>query len=99
MFIIKDKLLSKGYSVVYTDAVLEAMLDKGVDSIKGARGLSQIRRELIEDTIADKLIHDNLPRGSLFHIDYDINLILKINKPKKEKGIQQDDWRRKNAES
>lgn len=91
MFIIKDKLLSKGYSVVYTDAVLEAMLDKGVDSIKGARGLSQIRRELIEDTIADKLIHDNLPRGSLFHIDYDINLILKINKPKKEKGIQQDD--------
>jgi ATP-dependent Clp protease ATP-binding subunit ClpA len=79
MSIIKSKLLSKGYSLTYTDSVVEALIEKGIDSVKGARGLSQIRREGIEDKLADIIISSVVPRGTLFEIDYqedfDINLI------------------------
>jgi ATP-dependent Clp protease ATP-binding subunit ClpC len=56
MSIIMDKLSKKGYSVNYTDEVISALLDKGVDSVKGARGLAQVRREKMEDQLADILI-------------------------------------------
>lgn len=79
MSIVKTKLLSKGYSLTYTDSVVEALIEKGIDTVKGARGLSQIRREGIEDKLADIIISTVVPRGTLFEIDFaedfDINLI------------------------
>jgi ATP-dependent Clp protease ATP-binding subunit ClpA len=84
MAVIKTKLLAKGYSVMYTDSVLEAMLDKGVDSVRGARGLAQIRRESIEDKLADIILINSVPRGSIFHIDYDEDFTIKLKKPAKE---------------
>jgi len=84
MSIVKKKLLSRGYSIIYTDSLISAMLDKGVDSVRGARGLAQIRRDLIEDKVSDVIIGSSPPRGTVFHMDYEDELILKINKPKKE---------------
>jgi ATP-dependent Clp protease ATP-binding subunit ClpC len=83
MSIIKTKLLGKGYSVVYNEAVLNALIDKGIDSVKGARGLSQVRREGIEDKLADILIQSNVPRGTIFEIDYEEDFSINLNKPKK----------------
>ena len=84
MDVVKTKLILKGYSATYTDAVLNALIEKGVDAIKGARGMAQVRREMIEDRIADVMISSSIPRGTIFHMDYEDNFSLKLNKPKKE---------------
>lgn len=86
MNVVKTKLFNKGYSLIYTDSVIDAFLEKGVDSVKGARGLSQIRRESIEDKIADIIIKQPVPRGTIFHIDHLEDFIINLNKPKKEKS-------------
>jgi ATP-dependent Clp protease ATP-binding subunit ClpA len=90
MSVVKNKLLTKGYSVIYTDSVIDAMLDKGIDSVKGARGLSQIRREMIEDRVADIIINTPPPRGTIFHLNYEDDLVLNLNKPKKQKEVKND---------
>lgn len=84
MNIIKTKLFNKGYSLIYTDSVIDAFIEKGVDSVKGARGLSQIRRENIESKIADIIIKHPIPRGTIFHIDHNDDFVIDLNKPKKE---------------
>ncbi len=88
MAVVKSKLLSKGYSVIYTDAVLNALIEKGVDTVRGARGIAQVRREMIEDPLADEMIKSSIPRGTIFHMDYDEVFKLKLNKPKKEQKTQ-----------
>ena len=70
MSIIMDKLAKKGYSINYTDSVISALLDKGSDSVKGARGLAQVRREKMEDQLANILIKSTPPRGTIFEISY-----------------------------
>jgi ATP-dependent Clp protease ATP-binding subunit ClpA len=90
MSIIMDKLSKKGYSINYTDEVISALLDKGVDSVKGARGLAQIRREKMEDQLADILIKSAPPRGTIFEISYkdeSDNFIFTLKKPSKAATI------------
>lgn len=90
MSIIMDKLSKKGYSVNYTDEVISALLDKGVDSVKGARGLAQVRREKMEDQLADILIKSAPPRGTIFEISYKDesgNFIFTLKKPSKAATI------------
>jgi ATP-dependent Clp protease ATP-binding subunit ClpA len=85
MSVVIDKLSRKGFQVEYSDSVISALIEKGIDSIKGARGLSQIRREQIETRIADTLISSPVPRGTTFHIDFEENdFKFNVQKPKKE---------------
>jgi ATP-dependent Clp protease ATP-binding subunit ClpA len=86
MSIVKTKLLNKGYSLIYTDSVVDALIDKGIDTIKGARGLSQIRRDCIENSIADSIMEDQVPKGTVFYIDYDAEFTIRLNKPKETKS-------------
>ena len=91
MDIVKNKMLLKGYSVIYTDAVVDALIEKGVDTVRGARGIAQVRREMIEDKLAETMINSTVPRGTIFHMDYNEDFCLKLNKPKKEeKRIEND---------
>jgi ATP-dependent Clp protease ATP-binding subunit ClpA len=86
MSVIMDKLSKKGYSINYTDEVITALLDKGVDTVKGARGLAQVRREKMEDQLADILIKSTPPRGTIFEISYrdeNDNFIFTLKKPSK----------------
>ena len=83
MSVVKSKLLNKGYSLIYTDSVVDAMIDKGIDTVKGARGLSQVRREHIENSIADSIMEEQVPKGTVFYIDYDDKFVIKLNKPTK----------------
>jgi len=90
MSIIMDKLSKKGYSVNYTDEVISALLDKGVDTVKGARGLAQIRREKMEDQLADILIKSTPPRGTIFEISYkneNKDFVFTLKKPSKTATI------------
>lgn len=91
MSVIIDKLSKKGYSVSYTHSVISALLAKGVDTVKGARGLSQIRREQMEDKLADILIKTIPPRGSLFEISYkdkEDNFTFTIKRPEKQTKVE-----------
>ena len=69
----------------YTDEVIDGLIEKGVDTVKGARGISKVRRDLIENKLADVLLTSILPKGSLFEIDYkNEDFILKVIKPRKK---------------
>lgn len=89
MSVVIDKLSKKGYSINYTDSVIDALLEKGIDSVKGARGLAQIRREKMEDQLADILIKSVPPRGTIFEISYtpEDDFIFTLKKPSKTKSI------------
>lgn len=86
MHVVIEKLSKKGFMANYTDEVIEGLIFKGIDTIKGARGLAKIRRDLIETPLADILIGSNIPRGSIFEIDYSNEIFtLKTIKPRKAK--------------
>ena len=56
------------------------------DSVRGARGLSQIRREQIESPLAENIISSSAPRGSIFQVYYE-NELFKFNVKKPIKNI------------
>jgi ATP-dependent Clp protease ATP-binding subunit ClpC len=88
MSIVKTKLLTKGYSLTYTDSVVEGLIEKGIDTVKGARGLSQIRREGIEDKLAELIISSTIPRGTLFEIDHEEDFKISLIKPQKQHTVK-----------
>lgn len=85
MFVVADKLVKKGYMMNYTDSVVSGLIEKGIDTIRGARGLSKVRRDYIENELAEILITSPVPRGSIFEIDYNEgNFSLNLIKPSKK---------------
>lgn len=85
MSVVSQKLNKKGYLIEYNDNVINGLIDLGIDTIKGARGLSQIRRENIETKIAKSIVTSNVPKGSIFIFDYhDDDFQLKVSKPVKK---------------
>jgi len=79
--IVDSKLMKKGFILNYEQAVLNGLVEKGVDTIYGARGMSRIRRDEIEDLLAEKIIGSNIKRGTIFELSYSdnnfrINLII-----------------------
>ncbi len=88
MSVVGEKLNKKGYSIKYTDEIIDLLIGEGIDSVKGARGLSQIRREKIEDPIAKLIIDKSTPRGSIFDIDFkDGKVKTTIIKPEKKEVL------------
>lgn len=88
MSVIADKLSKKGFSMQYNDNVISGLIAEGIDSIKGARGLAQIRRDKIESQLAESIMDNPSPRGSIFQIDYE-DSIFKFNviKPSKKQDL------------
>jgi ATP-dependent Clp protease ATP-binding subunit ClpA len=76
--IVDKKLMKKGFILNSDDTVLEGLVDKGVNTIFGARGMSRVRREEIEDKIAGLIMDNTFKRGTIFEISY-FNTIFKIN--------------------
>jgi len=70
MRIVLNKLIKKGFSAKYNSNVIDALIDKGIDSVKGARGLAQIRRDQIETELSRIIVQNTLPKGTIFNIDY-----------------------------
>ena len=86
MSVIADKLSRRGISITYTDSVIQALIDKGIDTVKGARGISQIRRDIIETPIAKTIVNNNVPKGTIFYIDYlNDDFIFDFQKPVKKR--------------
>jgi ATP-dependent Clp protease ATP-binding subunit ClpC len=88
MSIVSEKMKKKGFSFEYNSSVIEGLIDKGIDSVKGARGLSQIRREQIESPLADSIINTGIPRGSIFQLYYENDIFkFDVKKPSKKSGL------------
>lgn len=81
---VAEKLSKKGLSLHYTDNVISGLINSGLDLIKGARGISQARREKLETPLAKVIVESHIPKGTIFHIDYlNDNFIFDIKKPTK----------------
>jgi len=88
---VAEKLSKRGMSIYYTQNVLDRFIDLGTDTIKGARGMAQVRRDNIETSIAKEIVYKTLPRGTMFHIDYlQDSFILNIEKPKIKKNREKE---------
>lgn len=88
MATIADKLSKKGISLQYTENTIEAMVTKGVDTILGARGISQLRRDQLETRMAKLIVNTHIPKGTIFNIDYlNDDFVLEVKKPVKKTKI------------
>lgn len=91
MATIAEKLSKKGISLQYTENTIEAMVDKGVDTIMGARGISQLRRDQLETRMAKLIVNTHIPKGTIFNIDYlNDDFVLEIKKPIKKSKVSTD---------
>lgn len=89
MSLVVSKLDRKGYITEYNSNVIDALIEKGIDSVKGARGLAQIRRDQIETSLARIMVDDNHPKGTIFNIDYkDNSFKFNVKKPKKSPSLK-----------
>lgn len=85
------KLKKKGMTLDYGDEVLERMVEEGVNPVEGVRGLSKVRRDHIEDRVADKLMASSRwPRGTAVTIyldgtDFDVAVKRPVKKKAQEK--------------
>ena len=84
MSLVAEKMRKKGFLFEYNPSVIDGLIQKGIDTIRGARGLAQIRRELIESPLADNIINSSAPRGSIFQMYYENDLFkFNVKKPTK----------------
>jgi ATP-dependent Clp protease ATP-binding subunit ClpA len=89
MALVASKLDKKGFITEYNSNVINALIEKGIDTVKGARGLAQIRRDQIETSLARIMVNDNLPKGTIFNIDYQNDSFkFDIKKPKKVSKVK-----------
>jgi len=70
MRIICNKLNKKGYNMEYNQNVIDGLIQEGIDTVKGARGLAQVRRDRIETYLAKTIVNTSLPKGTTFTLDY-----------------------------
>jgi ATP-dependent Clp protease ATP-binding subunit ClpC len=65
---LRSRLVRKGVSITATKAAKEYLVEKGYDAKNGARPIRRLIQEDIENYLADKLIADELPKGSVVKI-------------------------------
>lgn len=92
MSVTADKLSKKGISLEYTDNVIDGLINLGIDTVKGARGISQVRRDSIETQLASMIVKSPIPKGTIFHIDYiHDNFSFDMTKPVKRKKASKEE--------
>jgi len=65
---LRNRLVRQGVGIEASKAASEYLVDKGYDAKNGARPIRRLIQEDIENYIADKLIADELPKGSVVKI-------------------------------
>jgi ATP-dependent Clp protease ATP-binding subunit ClpC len=70
---VDDKLAKRGTSLKFDDTAIHGLITQGVDTVRGARGMAQVRREQIENKLADIILSSRCPRGTIFELTYPID--------------------------
>jgi ATP-dependent Clp protease ATP-binding subunit ClpC len=65
---LRSRLVRKGISISASKAAKEYLVEKGYDAKNGARPIRRLIQEDIENYLADKLISEELPKGSVVKI-------------------------------
>lgn len=83
---LQKKLRKRGMTLNYSESVTEHMVDEGVNSVEGARGLARVRRDIIEDKVSDSLLeYARWPRGTVVTIAWDEDFQVTTKRPTKKK--------------
>lgn len=86
---VNTKLGKRGFSLAFDSEVISAMVTDGMNSIQGARRLAQIRRETIEDMLADRLLESRYPRGTIFQLTRNSDdYVLTAQRPKRVRSSE-----------
>jgi ATP-dependent Clp protease ATP-binding subunit ClpC len=81
---VDEKLSKKGISFSWDEKVLEALIDKGVDTVMGARGMEKVRRDEIETLLAGAILDLKGVRGTVFDLTFGEEFNLNVRKPVKQ---------------
>ncbi len=65
---LKYRLIKQGISVKLTSPAKSYLLKKGYDVLNGVRPMRRLISDTLEDHIANELISDNYPRGSIIEV-------------------------------
>ena len=65
---LSDKLLKNNFDIRWDDDAINLLADKSGVSVEGARGMARIRREEIENPLADLMLKTKHPKGTIFNI-------------------------------
>lgn len=65
---LKNRLVRRGVSIDASTSAKEYLVNKGYDAKNGARPIRRLIQEDIENYLADKLIADELPKGSVVKV-------------------------------
>lgn len=80
---VRTKLAKKKISFSWDPSAIDGMIELGTDSIVGARGLSRVRRDMIELPIARKLIDGSIKSGFSLRLNWqDTHFDVVISRPK-----------------
>jgi ATP-dependent Clp protease ATP-binding subunit ClpC len=82
------KLSSKGINAYFDKSAVDGLVEEGVDTVQGARGMAKVRRNRIENVMADLILDYNLKKGARFTVSYDTDFRVDITmtKPKRAKN-------------
>lgn len=73
------KLSTKGIKASFDNTVIDGLITEGVDTIQGARGMASVRRNRIENPMADLIIDYNLKKGSVINVKYDKDFSVEVD--------------------
>lgn len=84
---ISKKVSRQGFKFRWSKSSEKALATKSLKAIQGARAMSKIRRREIEDQLAELLLTQTPPEGTVFHLsarkkDDDYNFVITKNLPK-----------------
>ena len=68
MHTLANKLSKQHYDLSWDEESLQLLSDLSGISIEGARGMSRVRRDKIENPLADLLLNTKHPKGTIFNI-------------------------------
>ncbi len=67
---IKARLAEQTVALDFTEAVVERVIEEGYDPKYGARPIQRAIQRLIEDPLADEMLHGRVKEGDLVEIDF-----------------------------
>ena len=86
---VDNKLSKKRISFQFDESAINALIEHGVDTVRGARGMAQIRRDKIENLLADILLNSKCPPGTIFELSYPLDkFIINIREPIKAAKVK-----------
>jgi uncharacterized protein YcgL (UPF0745 family) len=65
---INNKIQNQGYKFQWTKTAEKALASKSLKAIQGARAMSKIRRREIEDNLAEIILTEYPPKGTVFNL-------------------------------